>query len=97
MIDFIKNLFVDRTFGASRSPRWASFRREHIKDKCEVCRKGHFLELHHIKPYHLFPEEETNSDNVVTVCRSCHFSWCHFFSWKKFNSQIKSDIIRVNE
>lgn len=97
MIDFIKNLFANRTFGAKRSSSWGTFRKQYIKDKCEVCRKGYFLELHHVIPVNVDKSKELDPDNVVTVCRSCHFSWGHFFSWRKFNGQIKNDIIRVNE
>lgn len=85
--------FPDRTFGAKRSSSWGTFRRIHIKDYCELCeqKKGilHPLELHHCKPFHLFPELEESLDNVITVCRHCHIRYAHLGSYRSYDIDIK--------
>lgn len=94
-------IFGDRTFGALRSSQWPRVRKEYLRghEECEVCgkRKGllRSLEAHHILPFHLFPDKELEIDSLVAVCRSCHWSFCHFFSWASFNKDIKQDIKRI--
>lgn len=39
---------------------------------CSLNDKGTRLEIHHIKPFALFPELRFDSMNVVTLCRDCH-------------------------
>ena len=101
MIQFLKELFSrDRMFGATRSSQWDKMREEHI-DKfpwCEICdKKGLFRsnEVHHIKPFHLFPNEELNPDNLITLCRIHHLEWGHFFSFKSYNLDIRKDVERI--
>lgn len=94
-MNWVLSFFQDREFGA-RSSAWASFRNKNIKGKCEICDSRFFLELHHVKPYHLFPELELDPNNVVTACRKHHFEFCHFFDWKKFNKDIKNHIEQIH-
>lgn len=97
MINWIKNLFtfIDHTFGAVRSPAWPNFRKTYIKKECEVCGKKYFLELHHIIPFWQHPELELFPSNVVTLCRTHHLEWGHYFSWASWNDRIKEDIERI--
>lgn len=85
----------DRTFGAARSGDWVRVRRENIKKYCEVCEKkgGLFkpLELHHVRPFHLFPELELEPTNFITVCRHCHLYFAHLGSFKSYNITIKEE------
>jgi len=96
-MNWLKSLFNGRTFGAARSPEWSEFRNAHIKEKCEYCGKGFFLELHHIKPFNLFPELELDSENVITLCRLHHFHLGHFFNWRKYNPFISQWISDKNQ
>ena len=94
LLNHILNLFrQDRAFGALRSGKWSEFRKSHIKKYCELCeKKGSFLrplELHHVKPFHLFPFLELDPDNVITVCRHCHLYFAHLGSFKSFCLEIK--------
>ena len=98
MFNWIFNLISgDRTLGGvPRSPLWNNFRKIHIKNECELCgKKGTFLsplELHHIKIYSLWPEEELNSENVITGCSNCHLRFYHLGNYKRFYLDIKKDI-----
>ena len=94
MLKWLKNLFFeDRTFGALRSSQWKIVRRINIKDYCELCEvKGGLLrplELHHVKPYHLFPELELEPSNFITVCRPCHLRYAHLSSFHSYCLDIK--------
>ena len=97
MFNWIKNLFEDRIFGAERNPRWVLLSRRYREDfpNCEVCGKK-AKETHHIIPVHIDKSKELVWDNLLAVCRECHFSFCHFFSWKSFNKDIEEDIERIN-
>ena len=95
MINWLRNLFRDKTFGVARSSGWSDFRRTYIKSECEVCSARYFLELHHVLPFWKYPELELFPSNVVTACRKCHFSFCHYFSWSSWNDKIKEDIERI--
>jgi hypothetical protein len=39
---------------------------------CVDCGSSIALEVHHIKPVKDFPELEFETDNCITLCRSCH-------------------------
>jgi len=56
---------------------------KHNKSSWNLC-------LHHIKSFAEFPEERCNSDNLVTLCETCHY-WVH--SRENINSEY---IIRKN-
>lgn len=96
-MNWLISFFVDRTFGSPRSSEWSKFRNKHIKDKCEVCGAKFFLEAHHIKPFYLYPELELEETNLVTLCRKHHLEWAHFFSWSRYNPEIKEWITKVNK
>lgn len=91
MLNYILNLFRPK-FGA-RSPSWRKVRKEFIKecDRCEVCETKKRLEVHHIKPYHLFPELELELTNLITLCRRCHLLFGHLDNWRNFNNEVIED------
>ena len=89
--------FWSRTFGQKRSGKWTSFRKRHIKDKCEVCKRTKRLELHHIVPFWVSPDIELDPLNVVTLDRRCHFAFGHFFNWRDWNINIKTWIKDIYE
>lgn len=97
MIDWLKNIFIDRTFGASRSRDWGLVRRLHLFEhpNCEVCDTNKNVEVHHKKPVHLFPKEELNPDNLISLCgwrkNDCHRIFGHLGSFSSYNSEIEND------
>lgn len=79
---------------ASRSPKWQSVRKQHLEDypKCIICGRSKKLEVHHIKPVHLFPELELERTNLVTLCADpCHFVFGHLFDFKSWNKDLIDD------
>lgn len=95
MIEYILSFFQNRTLGAIRSPKWEEVRKRHTKSFCEACgsKNGvlNRLNLHHIKPFHLFPELELEPSNFITLCRTCHFLFGHLRSWKSYNVTVLED------
>lgn len=81
--------------GKPRSPLWETVRREFLKENssCAACGGRKSLQVHHILPYHLFPDQELNRDNLITLCdapyRHCHFIFGHLYNYSDFNPRVR--------
>jgi hypothetical protein len=68
------------------------------RPRCECCNASpRFLgflknDVHRILPAHLYPELAADFDNMITLCRWCHFNVGHLKNWKHYCSDIKSAI-----
>lgn len=91
-IDFgIKSRFLRF---ATRSPKWSSVRKQHLKDNpcCSACGRCDKLEVHHIEPVHVNPNRELDPSNLITLCDSpCHMVFGHLMNYKSWNSHVISD------
>jgi len=86
---------------AGRSNGWAKVRVAKIDATpyCEACgREIKFLrrwrlQVHHIKPFHIFPELELDPDNLMCLCSSpaCHLDKGHLGDFKSFNPDARAD------
>jgi len=98
MIQWILDLFSDRTFGAARSSRWSSVRKAHLAlhPKCAVCgKKGTLLspsEVHHVESFASKPELELLESNLLTGCREHHLWFYHLGSWQSLNKDVREDV-----
>lgn len=81
-----------------RSARWRAVRAAHLDrfPACAACGHGlqRELNVHHIKPFHLFPELELVDDNLITLCErpsfSCHWVFGHGgHSWSDYNPAVR--------
>lgn len=90
-MNWFLDLFYNFKFGA-RSPDWRSVRKSFAKanPKCAVCGDND-IEIHHKKPYHLFPELELDENNLISLCRRDHFLFGHLCDWKCSNSEVVKD------
>ncbi len=89
MFNFLKKLRY-----AVRSPKWTNVRKEHLKYNatCAACGRDKKLEVHHIKPVHLFPELELDPSNLVTLCADpCHVVFGHLMNFRSWNSDVVVD------
>lgn len=67
------------TFEGPRASEWVYVRNEFVRrhPRCEACGSGYDLNVHHIKPFHLYPELELDEGNLITLCRDHHFRIGH--------------------
>jgi hypothetical protein len=77
----------------SRSSKWPKVRKKHLEKNpcCALCGATSKLNVHHIKPYHLFPELELEESNLITLCENkkkginCHLFIGHLGNYKNIN------------
>lgn len=86
-----------RAFGARRSPRWPAVRDAHlaVHPTCVACGTREQLTVHHVQPFHLFPQLELDLDNLLTLCESpthnCHLWFGHLLNWSSWNVDVETD------
>lgn len=79
-----------------RSDKWPKTRAAHLKNfpACAVCGGRKKVEVHHIRPFHLHPELELDSSNLITLCENdddgvnCHLFFGHLGNFKSFNVDV---------
>lgn len=84
--------------GVKRSPKWPKAREAHLKQNkyCACCGGTKRLQVHHVRPFWIFPELELSPKNLITLCEgsrkiNCHFILGHLMSWKSFNVSVRLD------
>lgn len=93
--------FAPMKMTGSRSSAWPTVRQRWLTahSRCAVCGGRELLEVHHIRPFHLWPELELDSNNLLTLCehptRQCHLRWGHLGWWQAYNPQILADVLRI--
>lgn len=93
----------DLLHSALRAPGWPALRRAHLAKHpaCAVCGATSDREVHHIKPFTLFPDLEMDPKNLVTLCRSknwgfnCHLRVGHGGNYSWYNPYLISDIAAI--
>jgi len=103
MLDLLRNLFGqanDYLAGKpteGRSPKWPAKRASHLIEdpRCNVCGTTQNLNVHHKKPYHLYPALELVDSNLITLCEEngCHFLYGHGRDWKAYNPHVDTDVV----
>lgn len=86
--------------GAKRSSEWRKVRKAHLKlhPKCQLCGSKRKVEVHHIVPFHIAPDQELEFDNLITLCENkkyginCHLLMGHRGNYRKFNITCKADV-----
>lgn len=82
---------------APRSGRWEQVRKDHLSVNgcCVACGGVLDLNVHHIRPYHLYPHLELDYNNLLTLCnhpaRLCHFRVGHCHKWESYNPSVIKD------
>ena len=89
---------------AQRSPQWEQVRKAYLKDHptCVICGTSKDLQVHHIKPFHLYPELELDPSNLITLCTSkyweinCHLIAGHAGNFKWENVHVFDDAAKLH-
>lgn len=78
---------------SARSSDWNKIRKQHLEDHpfCSGCKTKNKLEVHHIEPYHVNPDRELDPSNLITLCKSCHFTIGHLMDWTSWNVDVVDD------
>lgn len=80
-----------------RSSRWPEVRAAYLKKfpACAVCGHCDGVEVHHKRPYHLFPDLELVEGNLVTLCegRHHHLIFGHCGDFRAWNPDVDADIV----
>jgi len=98
----IKEVIIDgkRSWSQKRSPEWSKVRAEHLKKNpiCDVCSCNIDVEVHHIKPFHLYPDLELDPSNLISLCETkkygvnCHLFFGHLGNYKTENLHVLDDV-----
>jgi len=96
------DILQDKTDGASRSANWPKVRDAHLalNPACVVCGGTKSVEVHHIKPFHLFPALELEATNFVSLCEAgkyginCHLAFGHLGNFRWYNPEVVTDALR---
>ena len=93
------NLEKKKTHGVPRSEHWPAVRKTFIEKhpNCAICRGKKKLNVHHVKPFHLYPDLELDPNNLITLCENdkgginCHLAFGHLGSFKSWNAKVRVD------
>ncbi len=82
--------------GFVRSSRWPSVRAWFLREhpQCELCGGIEKLTVHHVKPFHQFPDLELHPQNLFTLCEEngCHLIWGHLGCYRSINANVVRDV-----
>jgi len=95
---FLTSLITGKP-NVARSPKWPEVQKAHLAlhNTCERCGSKQKLNVHHIKPYHLYPDLELEPTNLITLCESgdggfnCHLALGHLGNFKSYNVNVVAD------
>lgn len=92
---YLANQFTAHQYARERSPKWESVRNRFVKDNpsCALCGDKSGVEVHHVKPFHLFPALELDPSNLITLCRPHHLLAGHLMDWSSFNPAVREDCL----
>jgi hypothetical protein len=79
-----------KAVGVRQYRRWRRLRNDVVKQAkcCMACGYKKELEAHHILPRHIKPELALTWNNLVVLCRDCHFHLGHWCNFKNYNPEI---------
>ena len=95
--NLIRHSFRDIGLQHKRSSHWPKLEKEFLQQypTCAACGGNKRLNVHHIKPFHIFPEEELNIKNLITLCMGrteCHLLIGHGAAFKFYNPYVLKDV-----
>lgn len=80
----------EKTAPAKRSAKWPAVRKAFLFDnpRCVCCGSTEGVVPHHVRPFHVFPELELDTNNLVALCEgdtlNCHLWIGHFGHFTKW-------------
>jgi 5-methylcytosine-specific restriction protein A len=92
-----------RAVSKPRSPHWDKVKTAHLErfPVCAACMSFKDLQVHHIKPFHLYPELELVESNLITLCmwkdHDCHIHVGHGGAFPAENPNVVEDAAKALE
>lgn len=92
----VKSEIREKQKSKKRSSHWDETRDVHIAlhPTCEACGSTKRLQVHHILPFHEYPELELCLENLITLCMSeneCHINIGHKDNFSLYNPNVRID------
>jgi len=94
-LHYVRSIIRERSKSKKRSSRWNSVRDSFIESypTCAACGSKNRLQVHHIAPFHLYPELELDIKNLIVLCmdkNECHLEIGHGGSFKCYNPKVET-------
>lgn len=85
----------DLLIKSPRNPKWDSFRDKYVAlyPCCAACGTSKCIDVHHIRPFHLYPELELDVHNLVSLCSRHHLLFGHLENWSAWNPDVVNDAV----
>ena len=97
------NVFIPKPGDDKRSSLWPRTRGLYLADHplCAACGGKENVQVHHVKPFHAFPQLELDSTNLISLCeapaKNCHYCFGHGYNWTGWNPTVRIDAARFLE
>jgi len=96
MLGYLSSVLREHAKTALRSDQWPTLRDHFVKEHplCAACGSVKRLQVHHIKPFHLFPTLELDPANLIVLCmdvNECHLKIGHGSSFRSFDKNVVAD------
>ena len=88
------SLLREKLKNSSRSSHWPFVRAAFLKSSptCAACGGTKLLQVHHVRPFHLWPELELQHSNLIALCmgkEDCHLFIGHGRSFSRWNPEVR--------
>jgi 5-methylcytosine-specific restriction enzyme A len=93
----LHHALLDYALPVKRSGQWKTVEKHFLEANptCAACGTKRHLQVHHMRPLHLFPALELSTENLITLCMTreheCHYRIGHGQNWKSFNPNVRED------
>jgi hypothetical protein len=79
-----------KMFEAPRSSEWPTLEKKvrEAAGSCAACGTTKDLAVHHIRPFHIFPEDELKEENLICLCQRHHIELGHLEDWASINPDV---------
>jgi len=88
----------ERKKSKKRSSHWNETRDAFLKGhpSCAACGGKEHLQVHHIKPFHLYPQLELEEANLLSLCMGgyeCHLRIGHGDDFQSYNPKVDKHVL----
>lgn len=94
--------YPEQAASGGRSPGWRKVRNDFVvaNPACAACGHQRNLNVHHIHPFHLFPEIELEPANLITLGELCptgnhHLLFGHLGSWYSYDLEVANYVAQL--